>query len=70
LEAKLQALCNSLTTRFRDHHAFQLERMPTRVEDLEALLAALSERIEAACRPFAAGITCCVAARTHPPEDK
>jgi transposase len=54
LRAKLPQLRKALTARFRDHHAFLLERMLAHVEDLEADIAALSERIEAACGPFAA----------------
>jgi transposase len=42
-----------LTSRFREHHALLLERMLTHVEDLEADIKAISERIEAACAPFA-----------------
>lgn len=56
LRAKLPALRKALTARFRQHHAFLLERMLAHVEDLEADIAALSERIEAACGPFAAEI--------------
>ena len=52
LRAKLPALRKALTARFRDHHAFLLERMLAHVEDLEADIAALSERIEAATAPF------------------
>lgn len=53
LRAKLPALRKALTSRFREHHAFLLERMLTHVEDLEADIKAISERIEAACAPFA-----------------
>jgi transposase len=53
LRAKLPALRKALTSRFREHHAFLLERMLAHVEDLEADIAALSERIEAATAPFA-----------------
>jgi transposase len=52
LRAKLPALRKALTARFRDHHAFLLERMLAHVEDLESDIAALSERIEAATAPF------------------
>lgn len=53
LRAKLPALRKALTSRFRDHHAFLLERMLAHVEDLEDDIAALSQRIEAATGPFA-----------------
>lgn len=56
LRAKLPALRKALTGRFRDHHAFLLERMLAHVDDLEADTIALSERIEAATAPFAAEI--------------
>lgn len=57
LRAKLPALRKALTARFREHHAFLLERMLAHVEDLESDIAALSERIEAATAPFAAEVT-------------
>lgn len=53
LRAKLPELTKALTARFRDHHGFLLERMLDRVEALETDVAALSERIETACAPFA-----------------
>jgi transposase len=56
LRAKLPALRKALTARFRDHHAFLLERMLVHVEALEADTAALSVRIEAATAPFAAEV--------------
>jgi transposase len=56
LRAKLPALRKALTARFRDHHAFLLERMLAHVEALEDDTAALSVRIEAATVPFAAEI--------------
>jgi transposase len=56
LRAKLPALRKALTSRFGEHHAFLLERMLTHVEDLEADIKAISERIEAACAPFAAQV--------------
>jgi transposase len=49
-------LRKALTARFRAHHAFLLERMLTHVEELEADVAALSQRIEAATVPFAAEV--------------
>lgn len=56
LRAKLPALRKALTGRFRDHHAFLLERMLAHVDDLEADTMALSQRIEAVTAPFAAEI--------------
>lgn len=53
LRAKLPALRKALTGRFREHHAFLLERMLSHVDDLEADIAALTERIEGATAPFA-----------------
>lgn len=52
LRAKLPQLEKALTSRFREHHAFLLERMLAHVDDLEADIAALSQRIEAAMVPF------------------
>jgi transposase len=52
LRAKLPALQKALTSRFRAHHAFLLERMLSHPSDLEADIAAVSERIEAAIAPF------------------
>ena len=52
LRAKLPALRKALTARFRDHHGFLLERMLAHLDDLEADIAAVSERIEAATAPF------------------
>lgn len=52
LRPKLAQLRKALTARFRDHHAFLLARMLAHVEALEADIAALSERIEAALAPF------------------
>ena len=56
LRAKLPALRKALTARFRGHHAFLLERMLAHVDDLEADIVALSERIGAAVDPFAAEV--------------
>lgn len=53
LRAKLPALRKALTARFRGHHGFLLERMLAHVDDLEADIVALGERIEAATAPFA-----------------
>jgi transposase len=56
LRAKLPALRKALTGRFRDHHAFLLERMLAHITDLEADIVALNERIESATAPFAADV--------------
>lgn len=56
LRAKLPELQKALTARFNDHHAFMLQRMLTHVDDLDADLVALSERIEAVTVPFAQAI--------------
>jgi transposase len=56
LRAKLPALSKALTGRFREHHAFLLQRMLSHVDDLEADIAALTERIEAQTSPFEAEI--------------
>ncbi len=53
MRSKLPALRKALTARFRAHHAFMLERMLTHVEDLEADITAMSDRIDDAVRPFA-----------------
>ena len=63
LRAKLPALQKALTSRFRDHHAFLLERMLSHVDDLEADIAALTERIEAAVAPSRAGASSSRASR-------
>lgn len=52
LRNKLPALRKALTGRFEGHHAFLLERMLAHVTDLEADIAALSERIADELRPF------------------
>jgi transposase len=54
LRAKLPELRKALVARFREHHAFLLERMLAHIADAEDDIAALSERIEAAMAPFAA----------------
>jgi transposase len=53
LRVKLPALRKALTARFRDHHGFLLERMLAHVDDLDADIVALGQRIEAAVAPFA-----------------
>lgn len=57
LRAKLPQLEKALTSRFREHHAFLLERMLAHVDDLEADIAAVTERIEAAVAPFESQLT-------------
>jgi transposase len=53
LRAKLPALCDALTARFREHHAFLLARMLAHVEALEADIDVLSERIAELVEPWA-----------------
>lgn len=53
LRIKLPELRKALTGRFEDHHAFLLERMLAHIDDLEADIAALCERIEDHLAPFA-----------------
>ena len=52
MRQKLPALRKALTGRFEAHHAFLLERMLAHITDLEADIAALSERIADELRPF------------------
>jgi transposase len=52
LRIKLPALRKALTGRFEDHHAFLLERMLAHVEELEADIQAVSDRIAEEIRPF------------------
>lgn len=52
LRIKLPALEKTLTGRFEDHHAFLLERMLAHIEELEADIDAVSQRIEEEIRPF------------------
>jgi transposase len=56
LRAKLPQLRKALTARFREHHAFLLDRMLAHVEQLEADVDEVSARIEAAIAPFAAKV--------------
>jgi transposase len=53
LRTKLPELRKALTSRFRGHHAFLLERMLAHVVDLECDIGAVQERIEEAVAPFA-----------------
>jgi transposase len=52
LRLKLPALAKALTSRFREHHAFQLGRMLAHVEALEVDIEALSQRIRLVIAPF------------------
>ncbi len=52
LRSKLPALAKALTSRFREHHAFQLGRMLAHVEELEVDIEALSQRIRLVIAPF------------------
>lgn len=54
LRAKRGDLRAALSGRFRDHHAFLLREMLSRVEELEARIEALSRRIEECMAPFEA----------------
>lgn len=54
LRAKLPALRDALTARFRVHHAFLLARMLAHVEALEADIDVLSERIAELVEPCSA----------------
>ena len=52
LRVKLPALRKALQGRLEDHHAFLLERMLAHVEELEADIQAVSDRIEEKIGPF------------------
>ncbi|MCA1698911.1 MAG: IS110 family transposase, partial [Actinobacteria bacterium] len=52
LRSKIPRLHKALTARFSDHHAFLLDRMLRRIEEIEADIDAISERIEAKIAPF------------------
>jgi len=56
LRRKLPALRKALEGRFRAHHAFLLERMLARIEDLEDDINAISARVEDQIDPFAAAV--------------
>lgn len=56
LRRKLPALRKALEGRFRAHHAFLLERMLARIEDLEDDINAISARVEDQINPFAAAV--------------
>jgi len=53
MRAKIPDLTKALTGRFRDHHAFLLERMLDHIEAQEADIAALDKRIGQLLNPFA-----------------
>jgi transposase len=53
MRPKIPQLRKALTGRFRDHHAFLLRSMLDHVDRLDADIAALDQRIEAALAPFA-----------------
>lgn len=53
LRAKLPALQQALTGRFRRHHAFLVSELLAHLDYLEEAIARLSERIEEQLRPFA-----------------
>lgn len=52
LRSKLPQLRKALTAHFDGHHSFLLEHMLARIEDVEADIDALCERIEAEIAPF------------------
>ena len=52
LRSKIPRLHKALTARFSDHHTFLLDRMLRRIEDIEADIDAISERVEAKIAPF------------------
>ena len=54
LRAKLPALRQALTGRFRDHHAFLLGQLLAHLDYLDETIATLSQAIEAHLAPFAA----------------
>jgi transposase len=56
LRRKLPELRKALEGRFRAHHAFLLERMLARIEDLESDIDAVSQRVEEQIAPFAAAV--------------
>lgn len=56
LRSKIPELRKALTGRFRDHHAFLLERMLDHAEAQEADIAALDGRIEDALAPYASEV--------------
>jgi transposase len=56
LRAKIAALEEAFTGYFTDHHAFLLERMLTRVDAIDADIAALDARIETEIASFATAV--------------
>ena len=56
MRPKIPQLRKALTGQFRDHHAFLLRSMLDHVDRLDADIAALDQRIEAALAPFAARV--------------
>jgi transposase len=56
LRKKLPALRKALHGRFGAHHAFLLERMLARIEDLEDDIKAISARVEEQIDPFEAAV--------------
>ena len=57
LRNKLPELRKALEGRFRAHHAFLLERMLARIEDLEDDITAICARVEEQIAPFEAAVT-------------
>jgi transposase len=56
MRGKIAQLEEAFTGFFTDHHAFLLERMVARVDAIDADLAALVARIEAAISPFVSAV--------------
>jgi transposase len=56
LRAKTARLEEAFCGRFRDHHAFLLERMLSRIDQASADLAAVEAKIEEAIAPFAQAV--------------
>jgi transposase len=57
LRAKLSALPQALTGRFRRHHAFLVSELLAHLDYLEEAIERLSQRIEEQLRPFAEKVT-------------
>ncbi|WP_354261149.1 IS110 family transposase [Arthrobacter sp. OAP107] len=54
MRAKISELEEAFTGHFDDHHSFLLARMLTKIDGIDADIAAVDERIEAQLAPFAA----------------
>ena len=56
MRGKISALEEAFTGHFTDHHAFLPEKMLTRIDSIDADIAALDQRIEGMIAPFAAAV--------------